>query len=97
MDGLHGMNHMLRTQLSELKSYLQETNKRLEFLETGSVPMSNRSRFSTYRSNDSRGSLRSGRSSHRSASVMNDARAVLGRSRALSNRQRPKTGGSWRK
>ena len=66
MNGLSGMNHVLKTQLSELKSYvpvdrcdtwsegfllysyLSETNKRLEFLETGTLP-SNRSSFRSHR------------------------------------------------
>ena len=88
MEGLRGMNHMLRTQLGELKSYLQETNNRLEFLETGALP-SNRSRLSSYRSNDSRYSLGSARSRRQDA-LLDDARLAISRSQRLSSR-RPKT------
>ena len=88
MEGLSGMNHMLRSQLSELKSYLKETNNRLEFLETGALP-STRSRLSSYRSNDSRYSLGSSRSSRR-GELIGDARLAIDRSRSVSSR-RPKT------
>jgi len=85
MNGLSGMNHVLKTQLSELKSYLSETNKRLEFLETGTLP-SNRSSFRSHRTQ----TPLSGRS--RPASVISGAREAIKKTQRLTARSRSSAG-----
>merc|ERR1711939_220928 len=85
---LRSMNTLLRTQLGELNSYLRETNSRLEFLETGQLPSRRTQR-----------SLRTGRtgmSTRRARSVIDDARNTLSRgSGRFSRRSRGLTARSF--